>query len=187
MRVNLPIALTLTRLLLVPVFVLMVISGRFLAGLAIFVVAGVTDVLDGWVARRMALSSRVGAVLDPLADKLLVASAYVALTVVPGRVAVPVWLTLVVMARDVLIGLVALVLFLRTGRKEFRPSRLGKATMAAQWAFIVYVLAANALAIPAGPLPALVAATALITLASGASYALHVFDGAGQDAPAKGS
>src|SRR5688572_22709020 len=97
--------LTLTRVMLVPAFVILTVYGYFGWALVVFVVAGLTDVLDGLIARRWSRRTSLGAWLDPMADKLLLVTTFIVLTV-PGLGLVnklPVWLTILIISRDVLI------------------------------------------------------------------------------------
>jgi cardiolipin synthase len=132
---NLTIAnqLTILRIVLIPAFVLLVVYGRLGAALLVFVTAGVTDALDGIIARRAGQRTSLGAWLDPMADKLLLVTTFVVLTLpeVPLTNHLPLWLTVIVISRDVvIIGVVAIV-NLALGPRTFRPSMLGKATTAA--------------------------------------------------------
>ena len=137
--ITVPNLLSLLRLGLTPLFLISIVNGRPAVGLMIFVVAGVTDALDGWIARHYRLQSRLGAYLDPMADKLLLTSAYVVLAL-PGMrpgVLIPVWVTVSVIARDVIIVVVALVLYVATARTRFSPTRISKVNT------IVQVVTAN--------------------------------------------
>ena len=131
---NLTIAnqLTLLRIMLIPAFVLLVIYGNLGAALVVFVVAGVTDALDGLIARMTGQGTSLGAWLDPMADKLLLVSTFVVLTVpsIPMTNHLPLWLTISVLSRDVVIVAVVAIVNLAVGRRTFRPSLLGKAATA---------------------------------------------------------
>ena len=124
--------LTLLRLLLIPAFVLCVVYGRFGWALSLFVIAGVTDALDGLIARRANQRTSLGAWLDPAADKLLLVTTFVVLTLpnlgLPNRI--PLWLTILVISRDIAIVLTVAVVNLATGPRTFRPSPLGKVATA---------------------------------------------------------
>jgi cardiolipin synthase len=137
--------LTMLRMALVPAFVLLALAHQFTWALVVFVVAGLTDALDGYVARHSGQSTKLGAMLDPVADKLLAGSAYVVLTW--GGVAdcaLPVWLTVTLLFRDALIVAGVVVVNLTVGPVEFPPSRLGKVSTAVTVATGAAVLAANA-------------------------------------------
>lgn len=141
---TLPNFITLMRMAMVPFFVLAVSERDFSLGLWILIVAGLTDAFDGYLARRMDMRSRIGAYLDPIADKMLITVAYIALTVPQGQeVVIPLWLTILALFRDFVIMLVAGVLYIVEGLREFPPSLLGKATTFAQVVTIAVVLLAN--------------------------------------------
>ena len=137
--------LTMLRMGLVPVFVLLTLGRQFSWALVVFSVAALTDALDGWVARHSGKSTRLGAMLDPIADKLLAGSAYVLLTW--GGVAscvLPVWLTVTLLFRDAMLVVGVVVVNLTMGPVEFPPSWLGKLSTALNVATGAAVLAANA-------------------------------------------
>jgi cardiolipin synthase len=146
---TLPNFITLLRMAMVPFFVLAVSEKDFRLALWIFVVAGLTDAFDGFLARRMDMRSRIGAYLDPIADKMLITVAYIALTVPQGQsVVIPLWLTILALFRDFVIMLVAGVLYLVEGLREFPPSTLGKATTFSQVLTVGVVLLANVTTVP---------------------------------------
>jgi cardiolipin synthase len=122
---NLPNSLTLLRILLVPVFTYFFLSGQYRIALAIFVVTGLTDVVDGYLARRLQLKTQLGAALDPAADKLLM---FVTFIVLAMRDLVPVWLAVLVIFRDLWIIGGLSVLKLSRIPIVFNPSRLSKLT-----------------------------------------------------------
>src|SRR5688572_17942986 len=108
---TLPNLLTLLRLLLVPVFVMAALRQAHTIAFVVFVTAAVTDALDGWIARKFDLRSRLGAILDPAADKLLMVSGYIVYTINPGDgPRLPDWLTFTVFARDLIIVFFAYLL-----------------------------------------------------------------------------
>jgi cardiolipin synthase len=120
--------LTILRITLIPVFVLLVVYGHLGAALLIFMVAGATDALDGLAARRAGQRTSLGAWLDPMADKLLLVTTFIVLTLptIPLTNRLPAWLTIIVISRDVvIIGVVAIV-NLAVGQRTFRPSIWGK-------------------------------------------------------------
>lgn len=131
---NLTIAnqLTILRIILVPVFVLLVVYHHLGWALVVFLGAGLTDALDGLIARHAGQRTALGAWLDPMADKLLLLSAFIVLTL-PGLPLVnhvPLWLTIFVITRDVVIVVVVATVSLAMGPRTFRPSTLGKAATA---------------------------------------------------------
>tara|TARA_B100001179_G_scaffold224712_1_gene203771 strand:+ start:5 stop:556 length:552 start_codon:yes stop_codon:yes gene_type:complete len=122
-----PNQLTLFRLLLVPCLVILVLYGFNGMALVVFTVAGVTDALDGLIARRTGQRTTLGAWLDPMADKLLLVSTFVVLTMplgLPNQL--PLWFTVLVISRDVCIVLTVAVVNLAVERRVFYPSVLGK-------------------------------------------------------------
>ena len=119
--------LTIVRILLVPVLVITLVYNRVLLALATFVVAGVTDMMDGHIARTRGTKTRLGAFLDPLADKLLLTASFVTLTYKFPKI-LPFWLTAIVLSRDLLLILVAVLIMLTGGQLNPTPTALGKAS-----------------------------------------------------------
>ncbi len=164
----LPNLITLARLLLVPVIISMIVDGRWELAFFVFVVAGVSDAVDGFLAKRFGLSSELGAYLDPVADKALLVSIFVSLALV--RV-IPPWLAILVVSRDVLI--IGAILMARVLDRPMliRPLTISKANTTLQIAFAAAMLGANAFQIDsigwAGWASALVAA---LTLLSAGAY-----------------
>ena len=164
---NLPNLLTLIRIILTPLLVILLINGKFVEALIVFTIAGITDGLDGLIARWMRQKTRIGAILDPIADKLLLTSAYVTLAVIGF---LPGWLAVTVISRDVIIVFGVLILFLFQGGVEIHPSVLGKITTVAQLGTIFMVLVNYDLGWFGRILPFLYIGTALITVISGLHY-----------------
>ena len=163
--------LTLLRLLLVPVFALFMLYGRPGWALVTFVAAGVTDALDGLIARRTGPTT-LGAWLDPMADKLLLATMFVMLTL-PGlglQARIPLWLTVLVISRDIAIVLTVAVFNLAVSRRTFRPSPLGKVATATYIVTGVVTLYANSDPRAMPLVPVCVYLTLAITLLSGFEY-----------------
>lgn len=125
--------LTILRIVLIPAFVLLVVYGRLGAALLVFITAGLTDALDGIIARRAGQRTSLGAWLDPMADKLLLVTTFVVLTLpgIPLTNHLPIWLTVVVISRDIVIVGVVAIVNLAVGPRTFRPSIWGKLTTAA--------------------------------------------------------
>jgi cardiolipin synthase len=122
---NLPNFLTLLRIIAIPVFLIFLTDGDFGAALVVFLLAGITDSLDGAIARLTDTRTTLGAYMDPLADKMLILSGFVVFALMD---AVPRWLTVVVISRDVIILIGYLSLFLLTQQlMEIRPSPISKA------------------------------------------------------------
>lgn len=141
---TLPNFLTLLRMAIVPFFVLAVFAHEFTLAVWIFVISGFTDVLDGWIARTFDLESRIGALLDPLADKILLTAAYISLAVPHGQaVVIPLWLAILTLFRDFVIMLMAFVFYMFEGIKSFPPTWAGKLTTVMQVITVSLVLLAN--------------------------------------------
>jgi cardiolipin synthase len=142
--------LTFLRLVAVPFFILAVLEARFGVALAIFIAAGVTDLLDGLVARVFRQRTALGAYLDPAADKLLLIAAFILLTrypnlfqTIPMTNRIPIGLTILVISRDVLIVAIAFMLNLAYGQTRFQPSLWGKITTGAELVTTGLVLLCN--------------------------------------------
>src|ERR1700694_1128959 len=128
-----PNMLTVFRMVLIPVFVTMLFYQRFIVALAVFVCAGLTHGVDGLLARRFDHRSQLGTVLDPIADKLMMVTVFIVLSMrsifpapVPSHLPVPFWVTVAVISRDVFIIVGAAAINIMTGFRGFRPSWLGK-------------------------------------------------------------
>ena len=142
--------LTFLRLVAVPFFILAILEARFGVALAIFLAAGITDLIDGWVARAFRQQTALGAFLDPAADKLLVTAAFVLLTKYPNLFQsipmtnrIPIGLTILLISRDVLIVAIAIMLSLAYGQTQFQPSIWGKITTGAELVTAGLVLLCN--------------------------------------------
>jgi len=141
----------------------------------VFALAGVSDALDGLLARLLAARSLLGTYLDPIADKALLVTAYIVLTwPAPGVVSIPVWLTVMALSRDVLIVLVALLLYLGAGIREFFPSLLGKATTVVHIVTVGAVILANLVPVEESLLAGLFYLALTLTVLSGLDYLRRV-------------
>jgi cardiolipin synthase len=165
--------LTILRMIFIPCFVLFLIYDHSTLAILIFILAGITDGLDGLLARMFHQKTALGSLLDPIADKLLLTAAFVTLTVpsVPVAYHIPAWLTVTAISRDLIIAVAALIIHLQTGYTKFPPSFLGKCTTALQLIMVAFVLGANLTPRVLPILDALVLATLLVTVASGLHYA----------------
>lgn len=168
--------LTLLRMLLIPAFVLLVVYGYFGWALVVFLVAGATDAFDGLAARRAGQKTTLGAWLDPAADKLLLVTAFVVLTLPNiGLVnRVPIWLTILIISRDVGIVLTVAIVSLAMGPRTFKPSLLGKGATAFFILTCVVVMYFNYLGRQSNIVDAFIWGSLLITLASGIDYVFRV-------------
>ena len=164
---NLPNLLTTLRLLLLPLFLLLLVYRRPGPALAVLLLAALSDALDGLLARWLNQKTAIGSFLDPLADKLLSVSGFVALTLIGP---IPPWFVIVVISRDVLISLGALVLYLHDGRLEIAPSLTGKAAMLGQFATLVLTVLLQLDAPVERLWLAVMALTATLTIVSGLQY-----------------
>lgn len=172
--------LTLLRMGMTPFLVILVLQGEHGWALVVFVVAGTTDVLDGLAARRGHQRTRLGATLDPIADKILLSSCFVVLTWSRSlHVAIPQWLTVLTLSRDVLIVITALVIVLTLGARVFYPSRLGKLTTFTQVLTVGVVVLLNALAVRLRGIEWLFYLTGALTVASGFHYVYLAYAGRG--------
>ncbi|HVR42284.1 MAG TPA: CDP-alcohol phosphatidyltransferase family protein [Thermoanaerobaculia bacterium] len=168
-----PNALSLLRLALIPVFVQVSLAGEFTAAFFIFVGAAATDALDGYIARRFNQRSRLGAYLDPAADKTMMLAAYVVYTI-PGvaRWSLPIWLTSTVFIRDITLVVFAYLLYTRIRITRFPPSIAGKISTIVQVGALAVTVGANTFLAPITIplLPWIHRAALLITLYSGFDY-----------------
>ena len=167
---NLPNFLTLLRIIAIPIFLIFLTDGRVGAALVTFVLAGITDSVDGAIARLTNTRTTLGAYMDPLADKMLILSAFVVLALMG---VVPHWLTVVVISRDVIILIGYLTLFLLTQQlMEIRPSAISKAATFLHLVTLSAVLLSlwKAGVVDPGVRTALFAVTGVITAISGFHY-----------------
>lgn len=168
---TLPNFLTFTRMAIIPFFVLAVADGEFRLALWTFLVAGLTDALDGWMARRFKMESVFGAYLDPIADKLLIVTAYVTLTIPMGqKIIIPLWLAVLALSRDLLIMIVALILYVVEGVRRFPPSPLGKMTTFMHVMTICVVLLGNLAWVPDWTPPLCFYTAFVLVILSGFNY-----------------
>jgi cardiolipin synthase len=174
--------LTLLRMVLIPAFVILVAYGYLGWALIVFATAGATDALDGLIARWSGQKTSLGAWLDPMADKLLLITTFVVLTL-PGlglENRLPIWLTVLVISRDVVIVLTVAIVNLAIGRRTFAPSVFGKIATATYIATAVLAMFFNYRGYHSAIFDASVYASLVITLVSGIHYIWHtarIFEG----------
>jgi cardiolipin synthase len=164
--------LTVFRMVVIPFFIMAITYGRPRAALWLFLIAGITDSLDGFIARVWNQRTALGAFLDPMADKLMLTSAFVVMAL-PGMglsFPIPPWLPVLTIARDVVIVLLSLVMSLSIGIRQFPPSLPGKLTTFIQISYIVGVLIQNGYGFPRLVVSGLMWAVALLTVFSGMHY-----------------
>ena len=145
MVINFPNILTLSRIFAAPFFVITLQCGHVVNACVIFFGAGLTDILDGYLARRFNQRSSLGALLDPIADKILITTAFVTLAFPKGPwvAQIPLWIIVTAISRDVAIVLAGVLTFNSLNSDQFKPSILGKATTFVELAAISMSLCAN--------------------------------------------
>jgi cardiolipin synthase len=175
-----PNLITTIRIILAPVFVIYLINDQFLPALIVFLLCAVSDGLDGMVARLMNQRSKLGAYLDPLADKLLLVAAFVTLSV---RGYLPAWLTVLVFSRDTIILLGVLVLFLNRMEFTIKPTPVSKITTWLQFITVLAVLSQAHMSSFTRFYPYIFYLTALFTISSGLHYIYNWFKIIGEGSP----
>ena len=167
--------LTLFRMLLVPAFAILVLYGQLGWALTVFVTAGVTDGLDGLIARRSGQRTSLGAWLDPMADKLLLVTTFIVLALPNLGLAnrLPVWLTVLIIFRDLGIVLTVTIVNLAIGRLTFRPSIFGKIATGTYIATAILAMLFNYLGYHSQFVDLAIFASLIITVVSGLHYLWH--------------
>jgi len=166
----LPNAISMLRIALVPPILLLILNGRFAPALALFVIAGLSDGLDGFLAKRYNWYTRLGALLDPVADKLLVAGTFITLAFIQS---IPVWLAAAVILRDLVIVIGAIAYNFVVKPVQGEPTRISKLNTALQLLFLVFVLSREAFGWPDQIAVTLLGAAVLTTVViSGVDYVL---------------
>jgi len=180
MGLTLANALTLLRMVTIPFFIVAIGYNRSGWALVLFVAAAVTDLLDGLIARVWKQTTSVGAILDPMADKLLLTAGFVMLALPDQSKAfpelvltnrIPIWVVIITISRDVFISLISLVMYMTVGQTRFPPSLPGKLTTALQLITVSVLLFGNYLGrqlVVLGPF--LIWLTLAVTIASGFHY-----------------
>jgi cardiolipin synthase len=135
---TIPNMITTIRIILAPIFVIYIINDELITGLFILIITGLSDGIDGLIARLFNQKSKLGAYLDPLADKIILISAFVALSI---RGFLPSWLTVMVISRDIMILMGVFILFLNGMKIDIRPSISSKITTCLQFLTVILVLA----------------------------------------------
>jgi cardiolipin synthase len=180
--ITVPNLLTVFRMVLIPVFVSLLFYQRFVSALVIFVVAGLTDGLDGLLARRFDQKSQLGTILDPIADKMMMITSFVVLSMrsvfpppVPSHLPIPFWVTIAVISRDVFIIVGAASINIVTGFRGFRPSLLGKINTTVQIVAIGTIMFAASVPYGTGYyLPTIYTTVFACAVLSGAHYVFFV-------------
>jgi cardiolipin synthase (CMP-forming) len=166
--VHLPNLLTLLRILLVPLTIWLIVADELRGAFLVFLLAGATDALDGFVAKRFGWTTELGSYLDPLADKLLLVSTYVALGL---RTLLPAWLVILVVSRDVMIVSAILLSVVVGPRVAMRPLTVSKLNTVMQIGLALMVLANTGFSLDWDAVKSmLIYATAAFTAASAGAY-----------------
>jgi cardiolipin synthase len=160
------------RIVFVPVFIILLVYHELGWAFSTFVAAGITDVLDGVIARRFGQKTSIGAALDPIADKLLMTSSFLILSLpqMEFHNTIPRWLTIVIIFRDVFMVVVSLIVVLMVGLRVFKPSPYGKASTVMQAFTVLVVLYTNWQNLVIPELHILFYMTGLMTAFSGLHY-----------------
>lgn len=165
---TLPNLITIGRLFIVPLVIVMIGQGRWELAFVLFALAGISDAVDGYIARRFKMQSEFGAYIDPLADKALLVSIYVTLSVIG---VLPGWLAIIVVSRDIMIVSAIIVSRLMERPVAIKPIMVSKLNTAAQIAFAALVLGAKAFAFDLGAAGGFAMwVVAALTVASAAAY-----------------
>jgi len=175
--ISIPNILSLIRILLVPVFIVLILNKKIFEGLLVFLVASTTDALDGFIARSFHQKTRLGQFLDPFADKLLMNASYIVLSIssLSYSNVIPIWLTGFVFGRDILIVSVSFFLYSITNKKYVSVTFLGKLTTACQMGLLLLVLFLNWKEITPSFLIWFYYLTLILTIFSGINYAAKGF------------
>jgi len=167
MAINIPNILTLLRILLTPLFVIFLLKHLYFFALIVFTLAGISDGLDGFIARYLNQRTTLGAYLDPIADKLLLTAAYASLAILN---IIPPWLTVIVISRDVLIAIGMFIFAMTNIRVEIKPSIVSKCTTAAQLLTVFLTLLQTEIQGVSSITHSLYWLTAVLTIMSGLHY-----------------
>jgi len=168
--INLPNGLTVLRILLVPVFVGLLLYGHYDIALIILLIAALTDILDGMVARMTNQRTRLGEYLDPLADKLLLMSAIVTLSVLHF---IPIWAVIVVVSRDAILLAGTILANLTEINIDISPTKLGKSTTFAQICYVIAMMLQVTGKVPVSLVDPLLWVMVTLTVGSGVHYLLR--------------
>ena len=166
-NLTIPNLITLFRIILTPLFIIFLIQGNYRKALLVFVLAGVSDMADGLIARTWQQKSLLGSYLDPLADKILMAASFVTLSIYHQ---IPSWLTVVVLSRDVILALGVVIFRLADIPLVIRPTLSGKWTTTFQLVTIGFVLLSKIVTFPRLFLLGLFWVTGALTIISGLQY-----------------
>lgn len=169
---NLPNTLTITRIILIPLFVTAIIYGRYDYALYVFVIAALTDLFDGLTARIKGQKTELGALLDPIADKFLLVTSFILFSIYG---LLPKWLTITIISRDIIIITGWLILYIVTHNAKVDASILGKIAIALQLILIAYILIRTNIPVLPDIQKYLIWITAFLTIVSGLHYIYRGF------------
>lgn len=164
---NIPNSLTILRILLIPVYIGFMVYGEYGVALLVLFLAGLTDAIDGPIARRLNQRTRLGTVLDPLADKLLLTSGFISLSILH---LVPSWLVILVVSRDVILLLGTAVAHVTNTPIDITPTILGKGTTFLQLSYVLLVMFLTWRGLGLSVLTPLLVTLVAFTVASGLHY-----------------
>ena len=172
---TIPNFFSMLRVFLIPLFLYLLFQNLILEALIVFLIASATDVLDGMAARILDQKTKIGGLIDPGADKLLMTSAIVILSFpsVSQPNTIPLWLTATVIGRDIVIVSAAFLMYKLKGHKKFPPTLLGKASTVCQMGVILCVLLMNVLEKVPGFLSWFYILGFVLTIISGMGYGLR--------------
>ncbi len=172
---TIPNFFSMLRIILIPIFLLLMLQKKALEALIVFFFASMTDILDGMAARIWRQKTKIGSLLDPAADKLLMTSSIIILSFpsISRPNAIPIWLTFAIIGRDIAIVTAAFVIYKLRGQNKFPPSFLGKASTVCQMGVILCVLVLNVWDSSPGFLLWFYILTFALTILSGFGYGLR--------------
>ena len=168
--VNLANGLTILRILMAPAISILLVYRFWRLALAFFLLAGITDALDGFFARSRAQRTELGMILDPLADKLLLFAAFMTLVYLRQ---IPRWLFIIVVSRDLILIGGFLVVYIATGKATVSVSTMGKLTTGLQLATVLATMVTHVISGVGPYMPALIYATTVVTIVSGLQYLMR--------------
>jgi cardiolipin synthase (CMP-forming) len=166
---TIPNILTILRIFLAPFFMFAVLEGQYITAFIIITIAALTDFFDGLIARKFNMQSEFGRILDPIADKILIFCAVVALLI---RFGFPMWLGIIIISRDLFILLAGVLLIILHKNAELKPNALGKLSTFFQLVSLTIYIVASAFAYYDAWIGILLYITAGVTLLSGIAYAI---------------
>ncbi|GBD99850.1 CDP-diacylglycerol--glycerol-3-phosphate 3-phosphatidyltransferase [bacterium BMS3Abin07] len=164
---NLPNIVTLIRIILIPFFIAFLLYHYYHNALYTFIIAGLSDILDGYLARKLKSHTEIGKLLDPIADKFLLTASFIVFTIIGW---IPVWFTIIVISRDIFITIGWVLRYLIYGTKSVQPSIIGKSAIALQMFLVGYILLNNILQEKLIGGEYLILIVAILTITSGIQY-----------------